>query len=148
MAKKNKRKHKNNKKVVYKTKKSSLFSLPEDIKRLIWAIVMFLIAMIVALSFFDLAGEGGAFFLQSSRFLFGKAIFALPLFLILAGLAFWRLKYKNKWPIIMAVFLLLFLLARQSFSEGGFFFFRLVQKLPENDSANNNNGAENNLGRQ
>lgn len=112
MARKNrKRKLKNNKKVVYKAKKSSSFNLPEDIKRMIWAIVMFLIALIVGLAFFELAGEGGALFVKGSKFVFGKAIYALPVFLIFAGLAFWRLKYKNKWPIVLAVFLLLFGLA-------------------------------------
>ena len=107
MAKNKKRKSKRNKKVAEKPKKPSQFSLPEEIKRLIWAMVMFLAAIIVTLSFFDLAGAGGAYFIKGSNFLFGQAVFVLPLFLVLAGLAFWRLKYKNKWPIILAIFLLI-----------------------------------------
>jgi len=109
MAKKKKR---NKKKVVEKRdKKPSRFALPEQTKRLIWAMVTFLIAVIVTLSFLDLAGAGGAYFKKGSSLLFGQAVFALPILLVLAGLAFWRLKYKNKWPIILAVFLLIFGLA-------------------------------------
>ncbi len=67
---------------------------------------MFLIAVLVVLSFFDLAGTAGQYFVKVSTFLFGKAVFVLPLVLVLGGLAFLGLKYKNKWPIILAMFLL------------------------------------------
>ena len=67
---------------------------------------MFLVAVITILSFFDLAGEGGRFFMKGFNLLVGKAVFLLPLFLILAGIAFFGLKDKNKWPVILATFLL------------------------------------------
>ncbi len=111
MARKNKRKSKKNRKIIEKPKKSLSFGLPEAIKGLVWATIMFLAAIITALSFFDLAGTGGTYLMRGSRFLFGRATYALPLFLVLAGLAFWRLKYKSRWPIILAVFLLLIGLA-------------------------------------
>ena len=106
MAKKKKRKSKKSKKTE-KLQKPSRFSLPRETKRLIWAVFMFLAAVIVTLSFFELAGTGGSYFIKSFSFLFGKAIFFLPLLLVLAGLAFWRLKYKSKWPIILAFILLI-----------------------------------------
>jgi len=107
MAKKKKRKSKNNKKAAKKEKKKpSRFALPEQIKRLILVVVMFLAATIITLSFFGLAGVGGAYFKAGFFKLFGNTILVLPLFLILGGLAFWRLKYKNKWPVIMAISLL------------------------------------------
>jgi len=105
MAKK-KKKAKKNRKVFERVKKPSCFSLPYEIKRIIWMVLMFLIAVLVVLSFFDLAGTAGQYFVKVSTFLFGKAVFVLPLVLVLGGLAFLGLKYKNKWPIILAMFLL------------------------------------------
>ncbi|RLC35034.1 MAG: hypothetical protein DRZ76_01300, partial [Candidatus Nealsonbacteria bacterium] len=95
-----------NKKRPVKEKKPIRFFLPEEIKRLIWGVAMFLVAVIVILSFFDLAGEGGRFFMKGFNFLVGKTVFLLPLFLILIGIAFFGLKDKNKWPVILAAFLL------------------------------------------
>src|SRR3989344_4362570 len=84
------------------------FSLPEEIKRLIWGAVLLLAAVIIALSFFGLAGGGGRFFMKSANFLLGKAAFSLPLVFLLGGIAFFIFKYKNnKWPIILAIFLLI-----------------------------------------
>ena len=103
---KKKKKPKKIKRVVEKRKKPSRFHLPEDIKRLIWMVSLFLLAIIVVLSFFDLAGAGGNYFIKGFTFLLGKAVFLLPLLLVLGGFAFMGLKYKNKWPIILALILL------------------------------------------
>jgi DNA segregation ATPase FtsK/SpoIIIE, S-DNA-T family len=89
-----------------KEKLASRFALPDEIKRLIWAAVLFVIAVIVFLSFFELAGAGGEFFIDVLVFLFGKARFAIPIFLILGGLALFGFKYKNKWPVALALILL------------------------------------------
>lgn len=105
MAKK-KKKDKKNRKVLERAKKPSRFALPHEIKRIIWMVLMFLIAVLVVLSFFDMAGTAGQYFVKVSTLLFGKAVFVLPLVLVLGGLAFLGLKYKNKWPIILAMFLL------------------------------------------
>jgi len=88
-------------------KKPSRFRLPEQTKRLILLVLMCLAAIIVTLSFFDLAGAGGAYFKKASLLLLGKTVFILPLFLISGGFAFFRLRYKNKWPIILAILLLI-----------------------------------------
>ena len=88
-------------------KKPGKFTLPEEIKRLILGAAMVLIAVIITLSFFDLAGSGGRFFIRISHFLFGQAISTLPLLLVLGGLAFFTLKTKNKWPVVLAIILLI-----------------------------------------
>ncbi len=67
---------------------------------------MFVAAVIVALSFFEAAGEGGKFFMKAFSFLLGRGVFALPLFFILAGFSIFGLKQKNKWPVILAIVLL------------------------------------------
>jgi S-DNA-T family DNA segregation ATPase FtsK/SpoIIIE len=85
---------------------NSRFSLPDEIKRLIWASILFIVAIIVLLSFFNLAGSGGEFFIKSLTFLFGEARFAIPIFLILGGLALFGFKYRNKWPVALALILL------------------------------------------
>jgi S-DNA-T family DNA segregation ATPase FtsK/SpoIIIE len=81
-------------------------SLPDEIKRLIWASILFVTAIIVLLSFFNLAGSGGEFFIKSLSFLFGDARFAIPILLILGGLALFGFKYRNKWPVALALILL------------------------------------------
>ncbi len=102
-----KRNSKNNKRPPKKqTDKSSRFALPEQTKRLILMVVMFLAAIIILLSFSGSAGGGGDYFKKGFIFLFGNTIYLLPLFLIFGGLAFWRLRYRNNWPIILAVSLL------------------------------------------
>ena len=82
-------------------------ALPDEIKRVILVATTFLIAVIIALSFFDLAGAGGAFIKKTFIFLFGKARVITPFFLFFLGLVFFKLKYKNKWPTLLAIFLLL-----------------------------------------
>ncbi|MBI2450711.1 MAG: DNA translocase FtsK 4TM domain-containing protein [Candidatus Nealsonbacteria bacterium] len=86
-------------------KKPSKFVLPEETKRLMWGITLLLGAIIVALSFFGLAGGGGRIFMKAASGSLGKAVFALPLLLLLGGIAFFSLKHKNKWPIVLAILL-------------------------------------------
>jgi len=108
MARKKKFKKNNGKKSARsEEKKPSRFALPEQTKRLILLVFMCLVAVIIFLSFFDLAGTGGEHFKRFSIFLLGKTVFVLPLFLIAGGFAFWRLRYKNRWPVILAISLLI-----------------------------------------
>lgn len=81
--------------------------LPDETKRLIVGVTLILIAVIITLSFFGLAGGGGRAFMKISNFLFGKAIFILPLLFVLGGLALFGLKSNNKWPILLATILLI-----------------------------------------
>ena len=98
---------KNFKKNNFKEKKFFHFVLPEEVKRSIWAVFFFLVAVIITLSFFDKAGAVGKFLMRILPFLIGKAIFALPLFFLLGGLSFFSAKYKGKWPMILAILFLI-----------------------------------------
>jgi len=67
-------------------------------KKWIKAILMFVSAIIVILSFpyFDKAGNAGKYFIIVANFLFGKAFYTIPLFLFLAGMIFLKTKKKGK----------------------------------------------------
>jgi len=67
-------------------------------KRWIKAILMFLLAIICVLSFpyFNKAGRAGEYFIIASNFLIGNALYAIPLFLFVAGLIFLKTKKKGK----------------------------------------------------
>ncbi|MCX6760586.1 MAG: DNA translocase FtsK [Candidatus Nealsonbacteria bacterium] len=91
-----------------KSEKSSIFSLPDQTKRWILGIITFILAIIVALSFFDLAGVAGKAIMTGLTFLIGKAIFATPLILILGSLVFFVTRYeKFVTPSILAIFILI-----------------------------------------
>jgi S-DNA-T family DNA segregation ATPase FtsK/SpoIIIE len=101
-----KKKKKNQKKPKEKVKKPSLLTLPEETKKWIGGVVIFLGAIIIALSFFDLAGIAGKAVIQSLTFLIGKAVFIIPLILVFGGLVFFSTKYeKFLGPTILAIFI-------------------------------------------
>lgn len=112
MARKKKNKKKN-KKTVIKKRKRSLFQLDllEDTKRKIYGVLMFLGAILVSLSFFNLFGRAGEVFMELSDLLIGRALFILPLLFILAGVVFFSQKYeseirKNKLAIFFGIIVL------------------------------------------
>ncbi len=77
-------------------------------KRLIKAIVMFLFAIIIILSFLDKAGLAGMWFTKISQFLVGNSAYALPLFLLLGGLIFLKTKKKtSNLALILAIIIAL-----------------------------------------
>jgi DNA segregation ATPase FtsK/SpoIIIE, S-DNA-T family len=67
-------------------------------RRWIKAILLFLVAIIVVLSFpyFNKAGYAGQIFARVCDFLIGKAFYTIPLFLFIAGLIFLKTKKKGK----------------------------------------------------
>ena len=67
-------------------------------KRWIKAILLFLFAVIIVLSFpiFGKAGYAGQLFAKACQFLIGNAFYAIPLFLFVAGLIFLKTKKKGK----------------------------------------------------
>jgi S-DNA-T family DNA segregation ATPase FtsK/SpoIIIE len=76
-------------------------------KRWIKAILMFLVAIIIVLSFpfFNKAGYAGEILAKVSDFLIGRAFYAVPIFLFVAGLIFLKSKKKGKnWAMILAIF--------------------------------------------
>src|SRR3989344_5493372 len=125
MAKRKKVKNNNGKRKRLEEKKPSRFALPDQTKRLILLVLMCLSAVIIVLSFFDLAGTGGEYFKNVAIFLLGKTVFILPLFLIAGGFAFFKLRYRNSWPVILAISLLvlgtsaIFESLEQGVSRGG-----------------------------
>lgn len=65
-------------------------------KRWIKAIIMFLITIVLGLSFFDKAGVAGRIFMKVSKFLVGQGVFTLPLLFFLGGLIFLKSRKKGK----------------------------------------------------
>ena len=68
MAKRKKVKNNNGKRKRLEEKKPSRFALPDQTKRLILLVLMCLSAVIIVLSFFDLAGTGGEYFKNVANF--------------------------------------------------------------------------------
>ncbi len=100
MAKKDKEKEKKYKNFKEKNNKDKPTEtiLSNWTKRWIKAIVLFLFAIIIVLSFpnFNKAGYAGEIFAKSCDFLFGNAFYTIPLFLFVAGLIFLRSRKKGK----------------------------------------------------
>jgi S-DNA-T family DNA segregation ATPase FtsK/SpoIIIE len=67
-------------------------------KRWIKATLMFLVAVIIVLSFpfFNKAGYTGELFFKTCNFLIGRAFYAIPLFLFISGLIFIKTRKKGK----------------------------------------------------
>ncbi len=98
-----------------KEKKESRFALPSEIKQTIFGVVLIVLALIIGLSFFNLAGSAGKYFINTSRFLIGETIFLIPLILILGGLVFLNSKGNQElldrgkkvfWPVVLTGLLL------------------------------------------
>ena len=70
--------------------------LPENTKRKIYGVIMFLIAIIISFSFFDKAGIGGGALMDFFSYLIGRAVFILPLLFVLGGLVFFSAKQENR----------------------------------------------------
>jgi len=103
-----KKKNKNNKRFFEKQKKQSVFYLPEESKKWILGIIIFILAIIIALSFFNMAGMAGSALIEGLTFLIGKALFLFPVILVLAGIVFFSTKYKKFFgPTILAIFILI-----------------------------------------
>jgi S-DNA-T family DNA segregation ATPase FtsK/SpoIIIE len=101
-----KKNRKKNKKLLEKERMPGRLVLPEETKKLIWGTLMFLIAIIVALSFFNLSGVAGSKILAGLYFLIGKTVFLFPLILILGSLVFFSTKYqKFLFPLLLAIFI-------------------------------------------
>ncbi|MCD6148109.1 DNA translocase FtsK, partial [bacterium] len=81
--------------------KDHFFSLPEEIKKLLLAILMFLFSIVFGLSFFDLAGITGRFLKNIFALLVGKTVFLFPLIFLLSGLSFLYSKKKHILPSLL-----------------------------------------------
>ena len=81
--------------------KDHFFSLPEEIKKLLLAILMFLFSIVFGLSFFNLAGITGKFLKSIFALLVGKTVFLFPLIFLLSGLSFLYSKKKHILPSLL-----------------------------------------------
>jgi len=88
-------------------------SIPDPIKTKIIGTVWIILALFILLSFFNQAGIVGRVLVDSLIYLFGKALYVLPLILIVAGVTFFSKKEKNKWLINLGM--LLFILGTSGF---------------------------------
>lgn len=117
MRKKKKNKNGNNNKknkVTRDFEKPSGFILPDQIKQKILSVLMILLAVITGLSFFNLSGVAGQWFMRASTFLLGKVIFIFPLLFALAGMVFWEglIIFRKKWWLaILAIIVFILSLA-------------------------------------
>jgi len=82
--------------------------LSHEIRRSVFGIIIILVAIIIALSFFDKAGAAGGFLKGALSLLFGKVMFVIPLFLILFSFIFFKTNYRKFFsPAILAIFVLI-----------------------------------------
>lgn len=91
----------------YSKKTGVRFFLPVETKQKIWGILMILGAVIIGLSFFEMAGVAGSFLMRGARFLIGDTIFLTPLILGISGLIL--LNPKKRFSRIQKVLLPLIL---------------------------------------
>lgn len=80
--------------------------IPEKAKAKIVAILMAVIALIFIFSFFQKAGSAGELLFSFGVFFVGKAVFLIPLFLGIAALVFFGMRY---WGLLQVLFALLLL---------------------------------------
>jgi S-DNA-T family DNA segregation ATPase FtsK/SpoIIIE len=86
----------------------SKFALPEQANKWIGGVIFFLIAIIVTLSFFELSGIAGKSLIAGLTFLMGRAVFSVPLILLISGLVFFSSRYKKFfYPLLLAIFILI-----------------------------------------
>ena len=108
MAKKQKKKQKREREKNKKNPSNFAINLPEQSKKWILGVVIFVLAIIVALSFFNSAGVAGEWVMNGLTFLIGKAVFLVPLIFVMGGLVFFKTRYeKFLMPVALAIFLLI-----------------------------------------
>jgi hypothetical protein len=103
-----KRNNKNNRKNSKKNVNPGRIFLPEGTKHWIGGTVMVLLSLIVAMSFFGLAGVAGKGIKASLLFLIGRTVFVVPLILLLAGFIFFNTRYKKFfYSLLLAILIII-----------------------------------------
>lgn len=103
-----KKKNRKNNNSIKEGKKKRRLILPQEVWPKVFALLLWLLALILIFSFFDKAGIGGQYLLRGLVFLVGKTIYALPLILVLTGLFVFKTKYRHYFlPSLLALFLLI-----------------------------------------
>ncbi len=104
-----KRKHRKNKRIVNDKEKSRSPVLPQGVWPKIFAVMLWLLALIFGLSFFGKAGPGGDYLWRGVVFLVGKTAYILPLILILTGFFIFKTRYRPYFlPSILGLLFLVF----------------------------------------
>lgn len=111
------KKKKNKKNSFRRERRPGKFALSQETKQRIWGILMILVAILINLSFFGMAGIAGQVFMKIALFLLGKTIFCIPAILLILGVVvFFTAKYtfniltgerKIFWPVILAICILI-----------------------------------------
>lgn len=81
--------------------------VPDEAKRKIAGVLLFLLALIFLFAFFQKAGSAGSLFFDVSQLLLGKVVFAVPVFLVAAGLVMFAMR---SWGFLQVLFALVLLL--------------------------------------
>jgi len=85
-----------------KAHKEKLPRAPSGFKRRVAAILLLLGAVIIILSFFELAGIGGRWILAFLALILGRSAFFLPLFLLIGGISLWQSRLSHSaWFIFL-----------------------------------------------
>jgi DNA segregation ATPase FtsK/SpoIIIE, S-DNA-T family len=73
---------------------------------MIGSIIMVALALVFVFAFFDKAGTVGKMLLDGTRFLLGRDVFAMPLFLVIGGIVLWSMKKYSAYLVFFALLLL------------------------------------------
>ncbi|MBI3335548.1 MAG: DNA translocase FtsK 4TM domain-containing protein, partial [Candidatus Portnoybacteria bacterium] len=91
-----------------KERESSLSLLSQETKNSIFAVLLFLGAVLLLLSLFERAGVAGTYLAKGVGFLFGSASLLSPLLLLLAGISFLaRIEKSGGAPVLLGLLALL-----------------------------------------
>ncbi len=77
------------------TKEEHTPLIPSGVRRTALSLLLWLLGIIIVLSFFEQAGTGGHYLLRGAKLLVGEAVYAIPFVLLLAGAILLRTKYQR-----------------------------------------------------
>ncbi len=80
--------------------------IPGQVRRMTLSIGMFVLAFIFAFAFFEKAGAAGNLLFESTKFLIGRTVFALPIFFVFTGLVLWKMQKYSAFLPFLGFFLL------------------------------------------
>ena len=103
-----KKNKKNNKNQSSKKSDPNFSSLEENVKKWGAGIIMLVLAFVLTLGFFDMAGVAGRALVALIAYLAGSAAFALPVILLLGGVIFFTAHQERiSGQLTLAMFILL-----------------------------------------
>jgi len=92
-----------------KSEEREFLSIDPETKRGIVVVILFTLAILISLSFWNSAGRFGENFYKYFDFLFGKGIFLIPLVLIIAGFIIFKYIQRNVYlPVVLGSIIFIF----------------------------------------